>query len=1365
MSLLLAPEITGFLKSNTRKIKRDLTGAKKGILIQNGMPPSVVIGTIEGDRFTSSTYGENRFVPGEINENGLVLPLSLMPNIIHIIRKIFLPGGTPAEELAKSLLGSDPSTANAGIIVLPIYSDTPELEKVSAIIENIAGSLGLSVILVETEPVGHEIGNLNAPMNSAGSIIAECYQFASEILNHRERKDLRPIVIVPSKKTLTSPLTKEMLSSLRKGIIEGLPQQNWIKLDAGKLSHDRVLQQMNVSGTRAKIIGASEPFLHSGVNTIVVRARVCGNISYPVIPQTTSTTMISKDHVSDVLSKVGISDKNIEKFYKAIPHTSVCYSNSYFLAGLSKIFDLVKRLKKSTEESCEIAKKLLEKARVCDRNITKYDYPIPPPVEARITNEKPSVGGVVWYQEDMYRVVWKDSKTGLILLIPESGYVLDRVLAPYSYVFVSKDKHSRNNVLVPGVGTSEYLSVCTILRTVTGDGKKRQTKAEINHECIMERSIFLEDMNTPTWEGSKASLSWDTSKNEWILNMNDSEYTKIHKGKRWNDGWCGEYKNGGKSVLVSENHGSIYDGAKLYLSEQEVRSLPGENIAFSGSPELSGEHREYVSMRMSIMVCFLTNKKSQFILHSLGEGGKDPQLVWVYHMLGLLKEDNGLRYIVDDIGIQEMRSAIQKLPMIRFSSLVETPVYPNKDLRDFKRSITNPESKMTQFITFPSDLSQVYSYVWKVWAKGGAPLYRPPNKASGIASVVKSAKYIIQKANIPMYNKITSDCVAWAIKYGFHKLRACAFVSIRSNAIHCFSPMVNLDYKNMYSRDDDFWFGEGVSEREYLSLKNRVLREMKMPPERFAPRGMWFANNSLIGNMRSESMNDTFTLISYHMLQETLKTNVVGDCDFILNVRDFPKLRNDGKDPDHGVNGVMPDGETPVIEGYDMPTIDDVKRTIPFLGFNTHKDYADIPVVDPDTWANAYGGFFGDRENGTNGPAKTNDWSIKPEVWEKRLPKAVFRGSATGYGSGSDDNQRLFFAEMFPEYDPQVDFAITSGAVRDRKTDSRGMRYIVTEEISKRIPEAKMTTRANIQKRKRLPVSTSQEEYERTRTLDGQDQNRMILYIDGNAGAYRYTSLMRSGFCILKVDSLIGYEMWMYKSLKEALPGSNTEAFLKYTNEDIDALFVGDGDYIAVDKEGKTLRKIIEWANTSSGKEKTRLIAENSIRKYKNMCNIKTLTSLYALTLNVISTSQSWVIPHTLSKRDISEPYVAKDIIRTLEKVKKSEREIEAILMTMDEEEDDDTSQEILQRFIRSRVNTSANDRIIDEKEPILERVEKVQDKLEGEMSEIKSGSEEGVRIKPTRDARRKYHSAIKFLTRGVESGSGSGEGDLRELI
>ena len=1367
MSLTLAPEINGFLKSKTRKIKKGLLESKNAVLIQNGMPPRVILGTHDSSHFESNTTGRIPFTVGKSNEHGIVLPTNLSVELIHVIRKIFLPGGSPTEQTTNALLGDDPNTSNAAIIVLPVYANTPELEKISGILNGISGSLGISVILVETEPIHSDTIDIDVG-NSTGSILAESYRFASEILKDRVRKDLRPIVILPSKKTLMGPLDTKMVKSLHKAIIEGVPQQNWIKLDAAKLTHQRVLEQLGLEGTRAKIIGASEPFLHSGVNTMVIRARVSGNISYPIIPKNTKNPLLQEETIKTVLEKYGISPPQIQKFIRSTPSESVCFSDAYYLSSLSKVFTLVRSLRQTIEVSCEIAKELLEGTVLCKRTIPREDIPIPPPTGTKITNGTPKTGNLVWYGEEEYIVVWEDSNAGLVLLLPKSStFTLDRVLAPYSYVYVMNNKNPSHKVMIPGIGTSEYLSVCKLKRGVKRDtrGKEIINIDLDDHVCVMERSLLLENNETPHWEGSQSYLSWDRSRKEWNLTVQDSgtkkEYAQVHKRSRWHEGWCGEYKNGDDSILVSERHGSMYDGARAYLQEQEIRETSNENIVFSGRPELSGEHREYSTIRLGIMACLAKDKRTRVILHSLGAGGTEPQMAWVSHMLGMFSESHGLRYICDDNGIQELFKTHKKLPMYRFHSLTETPVFKTKEENDFERVITNPESKMTQFITFVSDFSQLYNLGWKIWAKGGPPLYRPPNKASGISSVVQSAKEVLKKANIPMYSKITPESIAWGIKYGFHKLRASILVSIRSNSLSTFLPMVKLGYKNTYPRDDSFWFGDGTNEKRYLAIKNKVLNEMKMNTERFNNRSNWFANNSLIGNMQSDSANDGFILIAYHMLQETLKHHAIGDCDFILNTRDFPKLRYDGRDPEHAVYGMLPGGETPQMNGYEMPTIDGERRCIPFLGFNTHEHYADIAIVDPDTWLSSYGGYFGTREYGSEEPIVPSEWAITKEAWVRRLPKAIFRGSATGYGSGSDDNQRLFIGELFPEGDSHVDFAITSGAVRDRKTDSRGMRYIVPEHIAEKVSGAIATTSVRIQKSKRLPVNTPREEYDRTNGFVGQDMNRMILYIDGNAGAYRYTSLMRAGFCILKIDSLIGYEMWMYPSLKEALPGSNTEEFLTYTNDQITALFNTDGDHIKIDKHGKNLQRVIEWANSSDITiEMTRTVASNAISKYKKMCNKKTLMSLTALTLNVLSRSQEWTVTHSPSKKDISEPFVSRDIIRTLDRVKQSEREQEAILRAIQSDHTEEEYEEMLEKFTRPSISTSVSERD-SEKLNVSKQISDIEGHLESDTIMEEREEEEYTYVPKTRV--RRAHGAIGFLK--TEIGSDGGGVDVAELI
>lgn len=1281
----IAPEIIGFIKSKVRTIKRELTEAKDGILLQNGMPPNVSYGQIIEGVF------KNKFTPeegipvnaGDIKSStdGIVLPVTMLKDLLTIIRKSFLPGGSPIDGSVQTFLGEDSETSNAGVLVLPLLPDERELIKVTRIIESIPSRLGLSILLVEQEP---------GDLQSVGSMLAEGYLFATKILEARSRTGLRPIVVLPSLKTLNSDVSKEMLKALYETVIEVIPQQYWVKMDAKNEAISRVLTAIGIPGSRSKIVGVSEPFIHSGAKTMIIRTRIAGDVSYPTDAlkiTKSSSPLIDPDHVHSVLSSHKISEPHIVKFVRSLPKHPPCYSDSHFLSVLGKIFSKVRQLKVRNVVACEIMAELMAGITICNRAITDKDIPQPPPEREKISGSEPSPGARVWYAEEEFITVFTDPDAQLALIIPRDGFVVDRIIVPLSYLFVRGDKYSVSRTVIPGIKTSEYITISEYKKTSKEERGKKTVNIELNDECVLERGIFLES-DAPHWGGVDGySVKWDKTNSNWILTIKDESYTR--KGK-WSEGWLGEYTKPGDTskYFVSERHGSMYDGAKRFISQNSY-SLDGINLAFSGRPEYTNSFNEYICVRLGIISAINKQKGARLILHPIGDGGKDPQAAWLSHLLGILKSRNGLRFIIDDSGIEEFKQKIQKLPMVRFHSLTYTPVYETED--EYVPSISNPDRKMSQFVTFVGDTEQLYNLGWKIWAKGGPPLVRPPNKASGIGTVKKIAKAILKRTQIPMYTSIRPEMVAWAVRYGFHKLRSCALVSIRNNSVQTFVPMVNLDFKNAYDRDDAFWFGEGVSQKQYLTLKNKVLREMKMKEEVFAPKSVWFANNSLIGNMRSNSINDIFTLISFHMIQETLRTNVVGDCDFILNVRDFPKLRLDGKDPDHAVHGVMADQDTPVMDGYSMPE----GKTIPFLGFNTHPNYADVPIVDPDTWASAIGGVFGTKKVSLG---VSQAWSVTKEKWDKRQPLAVFRGSATGYGSGSDDNQRLFLAEMFSTGDPDVDYAITSGAVRDRKTSARGMRYLITPKIAEKVSGVTPTTKAEVQKSKRLPVTTNHEEFEASGEFTGQDKYRMVLYVDGNAGAYRYTSLMRAGFCILKVDSLVGYDMWMYPSLEEALPGSNTEAFLRMSNEEISALFKKDGDHIRVDKEGKTIRKIIAWSRSSpEAVEMTRLIAENAIKKQKSMCSPKVLTTLTALTLNSISKNQEWTVSHAPSLKDIKEPSVARDIIRTLDRVQRAEKEREAIMSRMDAPEKK-ADEEILQRFTRPSVAGNASHYVVEEK-------------------------------------------------------------------
>jgi len=604
---------------------------------------------------------------------------------------------------------------------------------------------------------------------------------------------------------------------------------------------------------------------------------------------------------------------------------------------------------------------------------------------------------------------------------------------------------------------------------------------------------------------------------------------------------------------------------------------------------------------------------------------------------------------------------------------VDAPImaYRNADIQanrsaGFLRASTNPEyGAMNQFVTFAANESQLMSMVVNPWHAGGAPTWKPVVvRESGNAEQKAIYRAIRRCTELPMYQDLGPMDVIRGIQYGFHRLRVSLFVSIRNGAMVVFAPMVKADYSNYLPRSDEFWFGS-VSPEDYLSAKNRFMRAVGKRTEKYDPRSRWFVNNSLVGNMVSKSLTSDQTIpVVLEMLRETVLYEQLNDCDFMINTRDFPKLRVDGKDPDHAAHGL------PVEKSVDMPGFENAKH-LPVLGFNVHPQYADIPIPVPDDWKNAYGGYYGKDERGSVSPNIPHPIPITAEQWALRSPRAVFRGGATGVSSVAPMNQRVLLAEMSEDLRKNaaerggmsvgdvelddLDVELVSAAIRDKKVASTGMEYIVPSGSS----AGNVNTKAVIREDQKMPLRTPLVEKttasgKRTRGFQApdaytaQDRNQMVIYVDGNAAAYRYSSLMAAGFVILRVASRVGYDMWFYPALVNALPGSDSPPAAG--SDDAaerpidDSRFNPAGDHIQIDPDMKNLQRVIRWVGENP--EKAIQIAENSVRKYTRLFHKTSLRGVLAGAINLASNGQTWKKPIASDKlsgvRLVEEPREAR---------------------------------------------------------------------------------------------------------------------------
>jgi hypothetical protein len=152
--------------------------------------------------------------------------------------------------------------------------------------------------------------------------------------------------------------------------------------------------------------------------------------------------------------------------------------------------------------------------------------------------------------------------------------------------------------------------------------------------------------------------------------------------------------------------------------------------------------------------------------------------------------------------------------------------------------------------------------------------------------------------------------------------------------------------------------------------------------------------------------------------------------------------------------------------------------------------------------------------------------------WSDKLGRAFFRGTCTGTGTTPETNQRLHLAHLAVSWnDPSfLDAALTGWNTRD-KVDP------LTRLVS------------HVHRDRGLDVGPH-----RYVSLSEQCRFKYLLYVQGHSAASRFTSLLRTGSCILKVESdCKAPDLWYFPLL---------EAWVHY---------------VPVKADLSNLRETIEW--------------------------------------------------------------------------------------------------------------------------------------------------------------------------------------------
>lgn len=513
-----------------------------------------------------------------------------------------------------------------------------------------------------------------------------------------------------------------------------------------------------------------------------------------------------------------------------------------------------------------------------------------------------------------------------------------------------------------------------------------------------------------------------------------------------------------------------------------------------------------------------------------------------------------------------------------------------------KNTLTNTVNRnMNQVVSFLINEKQIQTYLINSRTK-------PNREHKSVKNYFKNKYFKIQSPQSPsiqnevitrldnsLYKKLNNQSFMNTLKYLFYVMRTGIFVSIRNNALEHFIPFVNSNYHNDWSHlmstflsdyngnlgesgkiDNDSYYG---NKSHFIQQKVQGFRKENIMTD---PR-RWFINGCLIGNeMPRNFWGDGMIPELIHMFKTLCLERNIPDVDFFINKKDFPQLKKNLTHPSHHV-----------YDDYNKELKEHKYSSYaPILGFNTTNDHLDIPIPNMDDWRRITHSYYSYQCAGHTNIETNVDWSEKK-------PTAFFRGGATGCGTDIQSNQRLKLAYISDAWKEQegkqdlLDAGISKWAIRDKKKMGVPMRFV------------QPLLNRDFDKPWSVPLKLA--DYV---PMDKQLEYKYVIYVDGNAAAYRYQTLMTTGSTILKVSSVEGFKMWFYDELKGLDVISNPDATI-------------DGhDHIIIDSNLENLENVLRWCRQND--DKCRQIAQNSLQKVKTLFNYdNVLDYLEAITVGI----------------------------------------------------------------------------------------------------------------------------------------------------
>jgi len=356
-----------------------------------------------------------------------------------------------------------------------------------------------------------------------------------------------------------------------------------------------------------------------------------------------------------------------------------------------------------------------------------------------------------------------------------------------------------------------------------------------------------------------------------------------------------------------------------------------------------------------------------------------------------------------------------------------------------------------------------------------------------------SSDMLVQHALDPLYAHLASQyrldarfshAAINTVDHIFSHARAAVYVLIVNEHLRVFLPLCNTSFTNHWDLN---------------RLQPRVAADDARQPGFVTDPRQWWSNAHVICNVRAVSPDPawSFDLLSTYRdaLVDALRAvrargHHIAWCEFVLNKRDHPLVRS-SDDAHPYMSGPYPDAVGALLTRA-HPMLPFVS---PYTQLESFVDLPFPPAADLQTSADAH--------------SATAALQIRD-----RIPRAVWRGSATGWGVTAATNPRIAIAYKSLARPDLIDARLVGANERDKVNPFTGV--------------MERATRASFE-----GLDVGRQHF---LTQTQQDAYMMQVYIPGHAAASRLGALLRSGSVVLLVRGHpqlphAPLDMWYTRSL------------------------------------------------------------------------------------------------------------------------------------------------------------------------------------------------------------------------------------------